>query len=171
MIQPMLAAAATTKATMPTSGLKPGTSLSAFLASWAGQPVSLAIQNSQISAPSMVSTITENQSIALIAPRFMVGRPKAAISASGASILRKSPFSSAGSHSSSTVRARKKNTGMTMCSRCCWRRQAQVAHTAKGQAGQKNQTPMRKKPLSVSRVGRPTWPAFQSSQSPTGDRP
>jgi hypothetical protein len=44
-------------------------------------------------APIMVSTITENQSMALMAPRFMVGKPKAAMIASGGSSLSRSPFS------------------------------------------------------------------------------
>jgi hypothetical protein len=104
---------------MPNSGLKPGTSLRAFLASCAGQPVSLAIQNIQTSPPSRVSTITENQSIALIAPRFIVGRPNAAISAIGGSSFSRSPLSGMGSHRITSASTPTKQVGRMMCS--SWR--------------------------------------------------
>src|SRR2546425_6375141 len=77
-IQPAEAAAAISSASRLNSGLKPGASFSAFLASQSGQPVCLATQPSQMNAAQVVSVMTENQSTELIALRFMVGRPNAA---------------------------------------------------------------------------------------------
>ena len=88
----MLAHAATMNGAALNCGTKPGSSLSAFLANCAGTPVSFAAQNIHNRPASMVSTITENQSIALIVPRFMVGRPNAAMMASGGNSLSRSPF-------------------------------------------------------------------------------
>ena len=170
-IQPIVTAAATVKLMMPNSGVKPGTSFKALCESLAGQPVSFAIQNSQTRAASVVSAITENQSMALIAPRFMVGRPNAAIRASGGSSFSKSPFSGVGSHRITAVSAPRKVSGRTMCSMCCWRRQAQIAQPANGQAGQKNQTPTRKKALIEVQPGRASCSTFQPTQAGTGDWP
>ena len=122
--QPAVAASATRKAIQPSSGVKPGTSLSAFLAARAGQPVSLAIQKIQITAAHKVSAITENQSMALMAPRFMVSRPKAAITASGGSSGSSWPCSGAGWNSVSSRPMTTKASGTTMCSTPRWRRDA-----------------------------------------------
>eukprot|EP01032_Pedospumella_encystans_P024599 gene24598-27815_t len=96
MNQPMVAQKATSMAGVRNSGLKPGTSLSALCAALAGQPVSMALQNSHRVAAHRVSTMTENQSMALMAPRFMVSRPKAAMMASGGSSSSSWPCSGAG---------------------------------------------------------------------------
>jgi len=163
-----VAASATRKAIQPSSGWKPGTSLSAFLAAWAGQPVSLAIQNTQMMAAQAVSAITENQSMALMAPRFMVSRPKAAITASGGSSISNWPCSGAGLNRVSRAPMPTKASGTTMCSTPRWRRQAHTAQPAKGQAGQKNHTPTRKKNFSDTRLGQPSRLQFQSSQAFSG---
>src|SRR5690606_2927276 len=75
-IQARVAAAANRKISRLNSGLKPGAILKAFFAICAGQPVCLASQPSQMKTAQVDSIMTENQSTALMAPRFMVGRPK-----------------------------------------------------------------------------------------------
>jgi hypothetical protein len=75
---PADAAAAIRKVSRLNSGLKPGAILNAFFAVCAGQPVCLAIQPIQMKMAQVDSIMTENQSTALIAPRFIVGKPKAA---------------------------------------------------------------------------------------------
>ena len=60
--------------------------MAAFLAIPAGQPVFAAVHATQMNRAQMVSVMTENQSMALMAPRFMVGKPIAASMASGGSM-------------------------------------------------------------------------------------
>src|SRR5450830_613504 len=118
----------------------------------------MANQNNHSVAAQMVSTITENQSMALMAPRFMVNRPNAAITASGGSNGSSWLWSGAGWHSAKMASMATKVSGTTMCSTWCWRRQAYTAQAAKGQAGQKNQMPTRKKNCRLLTLGKLSCP-------------
>src|SRR5450830_1748772 len=128
----------------------------------------MANQNNHSVAAQMVSTITENQSMALMAPRFMVNRPNAAITARGGSNGSNWLWSGAGWHSAKMASMATKVSGTTMCRTWCWRRQAYTAQPAKGQAGQKNQTPTRKKNFSDNRLGQPICVWFHASQPFSG---
>src|SRR4051794_862422 len=114
MIQPIVAEAAISRAIKLNSGLNPGASLNAFFAIWAGQPVCFAIQPTQMKAAQVVRVITENQSTALIAPRFMVGKPNAARIASGGNRGSKVLSSKCGLNIASTINPAKKVIGNTI---------------------------------------------------------
>jgi hypothetical protein len=53
----------------------------------------------------------------------------------------------------SAASSSRRSSGSTMCSSRLWRRQAQMAQAANGQAGQKNQMPTRKKALIEVQLG------------------
>src|SRR3546814_4201791 len=70
-------------------------------------------------AAQVVSVITENQSTALIAPRFMVGKPNAASIASIGNSSNRLDSSVPGLSSANINKALKNVSGSVMCSASC----------------------------------------------------
>jgi hypothetical protein len=100
--------------------------------------------------------MTENQSTALMAPRFIVGRPKAANTAMAGSKGSSKASLGRGLRTEITSRPAMTAIGRVTCRALICLRQAYRAQAANGQAGHANQKPFFSRYASDSRDGRPS---------------